>query len=827
MAQTARRHRLRFEPAAAHKKKAKRHGLPIAADQLFLNRRMLVARTALVGGFMVLAGRLGYMQVIDRDRYRAEARSNSQHYVTTPAPRGLIYDRTGRPLSENRTAWEVRVLPDLLPDEGTAARRRVMDSLIAELELPEALVIDWRACPPASRTEVYAQVAMLRGRVGDEIQRSIEAITKLARTNYLVLLEERLTIEQAAQFREASRTMPGLKVMNILEYELGNAPGSATRVAIKTNVPRDTALRLAANALYLPGVEVDGNVLVRDYPAGPVMSHVLGYVGRISPDEWEARVNPAGTKLYEIEDYLGKAGLESKLEELLRGEKGGRWVVRDVNGVEIGLVPGTRAIPPKPGQDLKLTIDLELQAAASRALAQGIRYSVEDRREIGNVQEGEIFAKSGAVVALNPKNGQVLALVSYPHYDNQLFVDGISQAKWQEYTDPEQGQPYVNRAIASAQPPGSTLKIFHALTGLHEKKITPETVFTCTGAIRVPWDWNEAQGDVWPCWLKVGGHKNMNVTAAIKQSCDIYFYNLGVPKDKPAGASQFLRYYDYNIEAKTNGQINFFDGLGIKLIHKGLTEQFWFGASTELDLDGEADGVAPNEAWLRRSNGEDWSAGATINTAIGQGYFQATPLQLAVNTVAIANRGTLYRPTLVREVIGSDDEIAEASTQVLRRLTIDPEHFDLVREAMRGVVHDDDGSANHWRNTTTDQDETRWPLTNPPGEEDQILIAGKTGTAEVGSADDEGTYANQHAWFTCFAPYDDPEIVVTVLVEYGGEGSTYAVPVVDQVLRAYFEMTGRRERGLVLREDGVPEADPAVKTELMPVPGSTVNPNRD
>jgi len=826
MAQTPHRHRLRFDPPTG-KKKAKRRGLPMAADQLFLNRRMMVARSALAGGFMVLAGRLGYMQVVDRDHYRNEARSNSQHYVTTRAPRGMIYDRSGRVLSENRTAWEVRVVPDLLPAKGTLARRRVMDTLIAELELPEALVIDHRKCPEQSQPGVYAQVAMLRGRVGDEVQRSVEAITKLAKSNYLVLLEERLTIEQAAQFREAGRTLPGLQVMNILDYELGNAPGSATLVAIKTKVPRDTALRLASNALYLPGVEVDGEVLVRDYPAGPVMAHVLGYVGRISPEEYAERVNPVGTKLYEIEDYLGKAGLESKLEDLLRGEKGGRWVVRDVNGVEIGLVPGTQAIPPKPGQDLKLTIDLELQAAASRALAQGIRYSVEDRKEIGNVQEGETFAKSGAVVALNPKNGQVLALVSYPHYDNQLFVDGISQAKWLEYTDPEQGQPYVNRAIASAQPPGSTLKVFHALTGLHEKKITPETIFTCTGAIRVPWDWNEAQGDIWPCWKKEGGHTNMNVTSAIKESCDIYFYNLGVPRDKPAGASEYLRYYDYNIEAKSNGQMNYFDGLGIKLIHKGLTEQFWFGSATNLDLDGEADGVAPNEAWLRRSNGEDWSAGATINTAIGQGYFQATPLQLAVNTVAIANRGTLYRPTLVREVIGSNDTVAQASTQVLRRLTINPAHIELVREAMRGVVHDDDGSANHWFNKTTGLNETRWPLTNPPGEEDTILIGGKTGTAEVGNRDEDGTYANQHAWFTCFAPYDDPEIVVTALVEHGGEGSTYAVPVVDQVLRAYFEMTGRRERGLVLREDGQPEADPAVKPELMPVPGSTVNPNQD
>lgn len=821
----ARRQRMPLDPPALRKGKRR---LPKGADQLFMTRRLLLARSALVGGFAVLAGRLGYMQVIQGDSYRARARSNTQRYRTTAAPRGMIFDRGGRVLAENRTAWQIRVTPADLPAESTPERRRVLDTLISELDLPESLVIDWRACPSDTRDAVYAQVAMLRGRQGDEIERSVMATKEMAAINYLVLLEESLGIEQAAQFREASRSLPGLRVMNRLEYEIGNVPGdSSNPLVVKTGVPREIALRLAANRLYLPGVEIDGSVLVRHYPGGPVMSHLLGYVGRISPDELENRVNPAGTKLYEQTDSIGKAGLESSLEDYLRGEKGGRWILSDVNGMELGTVPGTSELVPKMGQDLRLTIDLELQSAVSRALAQGIRFANEDRREIGNVQEDEIFAKSGAVVALNPKNGEVLAMVSYPHYDNQLFVDGISEAKWQEYTDKEQGQPYVNRAIASSQPPGSTLKVFHALSALHEKKITPETTYTCTGAIRVPLDWNEADGNTWPCWLKTG-HRDLDLYGAIKQSCDVYFYNVGAPKDKPKGSTQLLRYYDYNLEAESNGQLHYFDGLGIKLIHKNLTDQFWFGTPTNFDLDGEAAGVAPNAAWLERNYGQGWSVGETINTSIGQGFFEATPLQLAVNTVAIANSGTLYRPNVVREIVGSDEKVSAAASQILRRMTIDKEHFAVVREAMRQVVHDELGSANHWYNNLTQQNETRWPLTNPPDEDDVIEIAGKTGTAEVGSPDEEtNVYANQHAWFTCFAPYDDPEIVVTALVEYGGEGSNYAVPVVDQTLRAYFEMAGRRKRGLVLREDGEPESDPDTNAELMPKPGSTVNPNRD
>jgi penicillin-binding protein 2 len=822
----ARRRRIRFDPPA--RRKGKWRGLPLASDQLFMSRRLLLARGALVTGFAVLAGRLGFMQVVKRDTYRAQARSNTRHYQTTPAPRGLIFDRAGRVLAENKTAWQVRVVPAKLPRRDSPERRRILDSLITELDLPEALVIDWRACPSETREAVYAQVAMLRGRVGDEVQRSVEAIKERTKIDYLVLLEDRLSVEQAARFREAARGLSGLRVMNILDYQIGNAPESTNPIIVRTDVPREIALRLAANQLYLPGVEIDGSVLVRHYPGGPVMSHLLGYVGRISAEELESRTNPVGTRLYEPNDFIGKAGLESTMEDLLRGEKGGRWILSDVTGVQLGTVPGTTETKSKPGQDLRLTIDLELQAAVSRALAQGIRFANEDRRAIDNIQEGEIFAKSGAVVALNPNNGEVLAMVSYPHYDNQLFVDGISEAKWQEYTDEEQGQPYVNRAIASSQPPGSTLKVFHAISALHENKITPETTHTCTGAIRVPLDWNEAQGNMWPCWQKFPGHRELDLYGAIKQSCDVYFYNVGAPRDKPQGSSQYLRYYDYNREAETNGQLHYFDGLGIKLIHKNLTEQFWFGSQTKFDLDGEAPGVAPNEAWLKQNYGQGWSVGETINTSIGQGFFEATPLQLAVNTVALANSGTLYRPTLIREIVGSDETVAAASSTVLRRMTVDKAHFAAVREAMRQVVHDEDGSANHWMNTLTGRNETRWPLTNPPDEEDVIEIGGKTGTAEVGSPDPEtNVYPNQHAWFTCFAPFDDPEIVVTALVEYGGEGSNYAVPVVDQTLRAYFELTGRRKRGLVLREDKVPESDPATKAELMPTPGSTVNPNRD
>ena len=259
-----------------------------------------------------------------------------------------------------------------------------------------------------------------------------------------------------------------------------------------------------------------------------------------------------------------------------------------------------------------------------------------------------------------------------------------------------------------------------------------------------------------------------------------------------------------------------FKGLGIELIKKNLSEQFWFGERTGIDLPTEEAGVVPDVDWLRESNPEaGWSAGDTINVSIGQGFFSATPLQLALNTAAIANGGTVYKPQLVREAY--DDartDVESFEPRVLRRLSIAPDHLAVVKEGMRRVVHNVEGTAYDLAG------QTRWPLTNPPGEP-EIELAGKTGTAEIGKAVD-GKYNRQHAWFTLFAPLDDPEIAISVIVEDGGEGSRYAVPVADRVLRAYFEITGRRRRGTVLREDGRPAADGSVLAAgaAFPEPGS-------
>ncbi|HYO29244.1 MAG TPA: penicillin-binding transpeptidase domain-containing protein, partial [Thermomicrobiales bacterium] len=283
--------------------------------------------------------------------------------------------------------------------------------------------------------------------------------------------------------------------------------------------------------------------------------------------------------------------------------------------------------------------------------------------------------------------------------------------------------------------------------------------------------------------------------------------------------TDFLHYRDaYLTEDRLGPEKRYFEGLGIQPMKNVLAERFWFDQPTGIELPEEASGVAPDAEWkARRYQGTGWSVGDTIITSIGQGDFLATPLQLALNTAALANGGTIMRPLLVRETVGRRGQPERREPEVLRRVGVEPEWIDAVREGMRRVVHGDLGTARNYPDQSS-----RWALTNPAGEA-EILIGGKTGTAEIGQADENGLYDRQHAWFSCFAPFDEPEIAVAVLVEDGGEGSAYAVPVADRVVRAWFEISGRRQRGVVLRpEANLTQTDETIlaETAAFPRPGA-------
>jgi penicillin-binding protein 2 len=913
-----RKKRIPYDPPHLRTGSKRRSASVTRPEQAVMTRRMVLSRGAVAAAFSILAGRLGYMQVLEGDRYRSEAVQNIRQDETLKPTRGIVYDRKQRELAVNRETWEVRLLPAELPSD-PITRRGVLDQIINALSLPDSLILDPRDVPAGALETVYVRTAQLLGKTltvaqtdetilhpffrvpgqvvrvngqdlqvfvypdatsrksdsarisadgrliagevvnwpvsprfvssGNVLSVLLSSDTRLAgrvdraigtlgdqstmdsvvkalgedalrawtdyiesemAQNFLVRLEDDLTTDQAALCRAHLNEVPGVKVMNQLDYMVENGRYQE-RIVIKKGVPRETALKLEANKLYLPGVELEDGVLIRRYPGGEAMSHILGYVGQVSQRDLDNPRNQdeLGYPVYEPTDSIGKDGLELDLESTLRGERGRRIVEMDASGSSWGVVPGS-TIDPTPGKNVALTIDLELQRAASEVLRAGIAYSNADRHAIERADPTRQVKKesgAGAVVALDPRTGEVLAMVSFPHYDNQLFVDGISQRKYLEYASEEANKPLVDRALRGEYPAGSTIKPFLAAAALQEGKLKADKTFTCTGAIQVPFAWDESKGNTHPCWSwRIGGHGALDVLNAIEQSCDVFFYNVGAPRQPiDESKNEFLHYRDKDIAANTLGEKHYFEGLGIQLIKKNLTERFWFGAPTGIDLPTEAPGVVPDAEWRTRTfQGTGWSVGDTINVSIGQGFFLTTPLQLALNTAAFANRGKILKPQLVRETFDGRPTAGAAVTPIVQReVGIRKEHLDVAREGMRRVVHGPKGTAPGGGGL-----QTKWPMTNPANEP-QIMIGGKTGTAEIGQADENGLYDRQHAWFTCFAPFDDPEIAITVIVEDGGEGSAHAVPVADRVLRAYFELTGRRKRGLVMR----PDADP-MQTDL-------------
>lgn len=812
-----------YDPPGNRKRRRRASGTR-GSHEIFLSRRMFIAKAGVVAVFSGLAARLGVLQLVQGEEYKTQAEDNVIRPEVLPAPRGMILDRQGRPLARNRRTWEVRVVKAELPDD-EPEQRRVLDMLISALQLEDVVVIRPRGVPVGSRDTVLQRVARMLYDDPD--------IAEQERARWVREWSDRLvrvatvSLDDAARFRAHAADLPGVLVMNEIDFLVGNIWAQRLPITVKTDVPREVALKLEANSMYMPGVYVDDSAMAREYPAGEVMSHVLGYVRSIdaaSLDDLRNR-DQNNERIYDQNDTIGKEGLEQALEAQLRGVKGNRSVEVDANGVVMRTVPNSET-PPQEGKSVRLTIDLEFQIAVGNALRAGIERAAAGKEEVNRERKSEGKEKlwqvpnAGSAVAYDPRTGEVLAMVSYPYYDNQLFVTGISSRKWEEYTTEEKGKAFLNRCVHELYPPGSTFKIFLAASALHHKTITPDKTYSCRGAIRVPNDWNLSEGTSMACWRGWSGgeHGGLDLYGAIEQSCDVYFYNVAQEYVKRPQAFDDLFYYDWNLlkRAVVSDTKHFFEGLGIDPLADDMQNRFWFGKATGIEILGEAVGLFPDRAWKEENiEGEGWAVGDTLNVSIGQGETKVTPLQLTMNTAALANGGSFKKPHLVHQWIEAAGKTTNVAPEEMGRLDIAREDLDIVVEGMRRVVHETDGTANRTR-VSDGVYESKWPRTNPEGEE-EILIAGKTGTAEFGEIDDIGA-RDTHGWFTCFAPLDAPEIAVSVVIEAGGEGSTYAVPVADEILRAYFELTGKRPRGAVLREtplgdtvDDVasPEASPA------------------
>ncbi|HEY4697439.1 MAG TPA: penicillin-binding protein 2 [Gallionella sp.] len=481
-------------------------------------------------------------------------------------------------------------------------------------------------------------------------------------------------------------------------------------LVIRSRLSDEEVARFAAQQYRFPAVEIKAR-LFRDYPFGEKTAHLIGYIGRINETD-EALLEEGGLAAnYRGSDYIGKTGLEQSYESDLHGTTGIEQVEVDAGGRAVRMLSHTA---PVSGNTLVLSMDAKLQEIAEQSF--------------GNYR--------GALVAIDPNNGEVLAFVSKPGYDPNPFIDGIDTQSWDELNN-SPDVPLNNRALRGQYPPGSTIKPFMALAGLNFNTRKPEQTISDPGVYYLPGSSRQYRD-----W-KAGGHGSVNMFKAIQMSCDIYFYGL----------------------ATELGIDNIFDYLS----------RFGFGKKTGIDLEGESSGLLPSQEWKMKRYQQIWYPGDTVSVGIGQGYSLVTPLQLAFATATLANNGVAFKPHLVKEVQSPrSSENRFIAKEPLYDLNIGPKDLDLVSRAMVAVTQP--GGTAVYASLGT-----------------PYHIAGKTGTAQViamkqGEKYDEKAVDERHrdhAWFIAFAPAEEPRIALAVLAENGGHGGSTAAPIARKVMDYY------------------------------------------
>lgn len=668
-------------------------------DALF---RLYLLRLITVVIFATLGVRLAALQFRSGAQYQERAIFNRVREVRPEGERGVIYDRDGRILARNIAAYAVALTPADLPDDpdyaaSQAKRMAVYEALTALIEQGMA---EFAAQPRATPIALPAGVD--------------------------------------SEFIAGHHEPPPTTLLTVAEIDtlvLRRELGSAFQpVLVAQNLPREVALRVEEERYRFPGV----SILLqprRQYAAGADTAHILGYMGPI-PAEASKSYRERG---YNADAWVGWTGLEMTFEELLRGQLGRRVIEVDVNGREQAVIG--EPIAAQPGQNLILSLDLELQQAMREALLAGVN---------------PLRSHSAAAVAIDPRTGFILGMVSLPTYDNNIFADGVTDGEYADITS-KPGKALLNHAISGIYPPGSVFKLVPAAAGLQEEVITSRTLLNAPGIIYLPnrfFPDNPALAQPFVCWVyKLGGyHGDITVREALAHSCDIFFYKLG-----------------------GGWYANEFEGLGIETL-AAYARLFGYGETSGIDLPAENPGLVPDTRWKRIAKGERWVTGDTYNLSIGQGDLLATPLQVTMMTAAVANDGAVYRPQLVAAITDAESRLlAVRQPELIRQVPVEPKHLAVTREGMWMVVNAAGGTA------------LNAALLD-------VAIAGKTGTAEFYDPefprDGRGNLPT-HAWFTAFAPYDAPEIALTVFVYNGGEGSERAAPIAREILRSYFDIQAR------------------------------------
>ena len=701
--------------------------------------RLAAVYIVVVLAFAGLLFRLINLQVVEKSEWTARAVDNYTNEVSVPAPRGIIYDRNGSILARNLASYNVVITPANLPDDDSDIQR-IYRELSELIDVP------------------------VGGRADDE-----------------ALLEE------AKLF---SPCVPGPGIAQLVALQDTLAPYSP--VKIKCNVSEDAARVVEERSVDWPGVTVEIEP-IRDYPTGSLTSNFVGFLGPIPAaleDEYRAR------GFIPNRDKIGYSGVEASLDDILAGRNGLRVVQIDVAGQELrNLEPPISTVP---GHNVYLTIDTRLQAVAEASLIQEINF--------WNTYFGTVRISSGVVIAMNPKTGEILAMVSYPSYENNRFARLIP-AYYYEQLSQDPRKPLLNNAISAEFPPGSVFKLSTATGAYNENVVELDDIIQTPGQLLLceKFNPNDICSDRntrpfvdWIFEQNPEGFGQLDFQHCIAYSSNVCFYKLG------GGFEDEI-----------------VQGLGIERLQQ-YARALGYDRASGIELLGEQDGLIPDPQWKRINTGENWSTGDTYIASVGQGYVLATPLQVLMSGATIANNGKLMQPTVVREVTDGEGNPVE--------MWFNPQDFTLSTEETSGSYQISPFTPNlKWDITVTPliegyscdegycslNDElkivdpetvaavrggTRLAVVEPRGtlnrlfDDFPIAVAGKTGTAEY--CDDVARKANRcqfgawptHSWTLAYAPFEDPEIIVVAFAYNGGEGASVAGPIVERVIKAYFEL---------------------------------------
>ncbi len=731
----------------------------LGAERSFSKTRFRAVTTVVAVALSLLVVRLYVLQVRRHVEFRQKSESNFIQLRRVPHERGILKDRTGRILVDNRPAHDVTLTPSFLPDAranlarilrraGIPADAKEMSDALSDAvaqEQPSPILVA-RHVSADARSVVESELSELR-------QGGLE--TSPDGTGAYDLWLHPLEFPSRSLIYRRLRELLELsdEQMDDLTREVAKARGLNRFVplVVRQNLTWEAYARIshAASLGGLPGVDVVESV-TRHYLEGVTASHVLGYMNEVSPQELE-QLSAQG---YQRGDNLGRRGLERSYERMLRGRDGQEKVVVDAKGRRIndiradGLLGEERRVAPVAGESLVLTLDMDLQHAAEQAFR----------------------GQAGAVVAVEVATGSILVLASFPSYDANV-VSGRMTPDQKRALDMDPLQPWINKAIQQHYAPGSTFKIFTAIAGLLEGRITPDSALPCPGFFSLG-------RTTWRCFNRFG-HGPISLRKSIQVSCDSYYYRLGYQ-------------------------------LGADLLAQHV-RSFGMGRRTGIPLDGETPGIIADEAYYVSRFGS-YQGGYVVNNSIGQGDVAVTPLQLAMAYAAVVNGGILFEPRLLlRTEDPAGRPIRHIKPVERARIKLPERGMPELMAGMGDVVKAGGTAAG-----VAYQD-------NPPGlglwlRTSGVSIAGKTGTAQVVrlsknvmhvDASKVDYLSRDHAWFAGFAPLEAPEIVVVTLTEHGGFGGAMSAPVSAAVMKAYFEKKGIKAR---------PERLPALVDAPAPVP---------